>query len=260
MSPKFFQAKSYVTYWLDAVDQYSLHSPFYFDFYTKVLKSVSQEQNNPTEAIRKTLLSTDEVVSLKDFGAGSQPLKGNTRKISDIARTSLTPKKYAQLYKRILSYFRCKHVVELGTSLGITTAYLATLPDTKVTTFEGSKPIATLAQHTIHKLGLTNVDVILGNIDKTLPEFLSQSPAIDFALLDANHRYEPTLNYFQLVLTKSHTNSVIIIDDIYYSPEMTRAWNTIKSNPLVYGSADLFKCGIIFLDPSLNKQHVTLRF
>jgi hypothetical protein len=58
---------------------------------------------------------------------------------------------------------------------------------------------------------------------------------------------------------KVHPNSIIIIDDIHYSPEMAAAWKVIKNHRLVYASADLFRCGIVFFDPSLNKQHVILQ-
>jgi predicted O-methyltransferase YrrM len=78
--------------------------------------------------------------------------------------------------------------------------------------------------------------------------------------MDANHRYEPTLKYFDLLLSKIQHSSVIVIDDIHDNPEMERAWKEIKNHDLVYSSVDLYRCGIVFFDPSLTKQHVVLRF
>ena len=77
--------------------------------------------------------------------------------------------------------------------------------------------------------------------------------------MDANHRYEPTVNYFNSLLRVIHTKSIIIMDDIHYSEEMEKAWKEIKNHELVHASIDLFRCGILFFDPSLNKQHVVLQ-
>ena len=108
--------------------------------------------------------------------------------------------------------------------------------------------------------GRTNVKIIEGNIDTNFPRFLSSSGKADFVFIDANHRYEPTLRYFQMVVPRTHTQSLVLIDDIHCSPEMERAWTELKKYPTVYGSADLYKVGILFFDPSLNKQDVVLQF
>ena len=104
-----------------------------------------------------------------------------------------------------------------------------------------------------------NVRLVTGNIDETLPEFLEHERRVDFAFIDANHRYAPTLRYFEWLVGKVHEQSVLVIDDIHYSPEMERAWKKIQQHRLVCASADIFRCGILFFDPSLNKQHVILQ-
>jgi hypothetical protein len=77
--------------------------------------------------------------------------------------------------------------------------------------------------------------------------------------MDANHHYEPTLKYFNWLLPVIHSMSIIIMDDIHYSAEMEKAWEEIKNHEQVHASIDLFRCGILFFDPSLNKQHVVLQ-
>ena len=73
--------------------------------------------------------------------------------------------------------------------------------------------------------------------------------------MDANHLYDPTLRYYQLLTKRLYEKSVVVIDDIHRSPQMQKAWNEIKSDVLVYGSVDLYRCGILFFDPMLRKQH-----
>lgn len=262
MNNKLFAIRSYITYWLDQVDRHSLHSPFFYDFYTKVVKgkNPAHVKSDVIESLRKKLLHTNQFIDVHDLGAGSGILKTQQRNVKDIARTSLSPAKYAQLYARIIAHFNCKTIVELGTSLGINALYLASLPGANVTTFEGSQTIADIAESTFQSVGNPGIRLIRGDISKTLPQFISQSGKIDLAFIDANHRYEATIQYFRLLLPRMHEKSVLLLDDIHYTREMETAWDELRLHPLVYGSADLYRVGILLFDPSLNKQHVVLQF
>lgn len=197
---------------------------------------------------------------MQDHGAGSIHLNDGDRKVCDIAQTSLSPKKYSLLYYRICQHIQARRIVELGTSFGINALYLAQTPGSTVTTFEGTPSIADMARSTFEFAAVKNIRLIEGNITKTLPEFLFQAPKSDFVFIDANHRYEPTRQYFEWFLRNIHSRSMIVVDDIHRSEEMETAWKEIKNHNLVYGSIDIFRCGIVFFDPSLNKQHVVLQY
>lgn len=159
----------------------------------------------------------------------------------------------------MIDYFKAKKVIELGTSFGINTLYLASKNERSVTTFEGSTDVAEIAKLTFEFSGSKNIELIEGNLDHTLRTYLQSIRKFDLALMDANHRYEPTIRYFNLLMPKLHETTVVVLDDIHYSPEMDQAWRELKDHKLVYGSVDLFRCGILFFDPSLNKQHVILQ-
>ncbi|RAV99589.1 O-methyltransferase [Pseudochryseolinea flava] len=257
---KTFQAKSYFTYWLDAVDEHSLHSPFFYDFQHKVVKQKNTIDNTDIETLRAKLLHDGRTIHVEDLGAGSQSMQGATRSIGDIAKWSLSTAKFSTLYQRVIDHSFARNIVELGTSLGINTLYMASNRAVNVTTFEGAPEIANIALENFQALQANNIAIKVGNIDKTLPTFLEQSGKIDIAFLDANHRYEPTMRYVSWLLGKVHSQSILILDDIHYSAEMERAWNELKKHALVYGSADLYRCGFLFFNPSLNKQHVVLQF
>ena len=255
------QVTSYLRYWLHAVDHHSLHSPFLFDFYTRIIRHKTDPHAfDDIEIQRKHLLRDTSSVTLKGFGAGSKHFRNASRSIGSVAKTSLTPAKYGRLYANIIQYFQASSILELGTSLGINTAYLACKKDTQVTTFEGEPEISTIAKSVFEQMNITNIRLIEGDIDKTLPAFLANHTTIDFAFLDANHQLEPTVRYFEAISKKIHTKSVVIIDDIHQSAGMEKAWNRIKFHDLVYCSIDLYRCGIVFFDPSLHKQHVVLQF
>jgi hypothetical protein len=163
---KFFQAKAFVNHWLDSVEEHSLHSPFFFDFYDKVIKGKSAEDFSEIEEVRNKLLMNQGVLEVKDLGSGSTStaLKGSQRKIADIAATSLTPSNIAEIYFRTCEYTEVHQVVELGTSMGLTSLYLSKLPDCKVHTFEGSHELANLALTNFEYFEVKNIQLIEGDI------------------------------------------------------------------------------------------------
>lgn len=254
------QLKSFVTFWLDAVDAHSLHSPFLFDLYVNTLKARKPNlELKRVEQLRQELLFDNRSVGVTDLGSGASSGEGSTRKISAIARISLSPKKYSLLYRRIIQRYDCRNIIELGTSLGINTLYLAAGENSRVLTFEGSSAIAAMAKVLFDKAQSTNIELVPGNIDESLPKNLQSIDRVDFALIDANHRYDPTVNYFNLLVQKVNDHSIVVLDDIHYSSEMEKAWVAIQKHPKVSLTVDAFRCGIVFFNPSLGKQHVVLQ-
>lgn len=258
----FFQLKSYFNHWLDAVDEHSIHSPYFFDFYKKVIKMdrTDHPEFSAYEDLRNKLLVNPLEVTMVDLGARSPHFDKNTRTLSQIASTSLSPASYCRLYNRIIHYIDATQVVELGTSMGITTLYLAPKENVQVTTFEGNSSMINVALTNFEYFDKKNIDLIEGNIDIRLSEFLLNPRKIHFVLMDANHRYEPTIRYFNLLSRRMADKGVMVIDDIYYSEEMHRAWRELCHHQLVYGTVDLFRCGLLFFDPTLNRQHYTWSF
>ena len=235
------------------------NNSFTFDLYTKQIKPPSRGREfSHIESLREKLLNDRRIIAVRDLGSGKDR-KPRRRQIASIARTSLSSQRYSVIFSRLAQYFGSTCIIELGTSFGINTLYLAEKADASVTTFEGSPAIADIAALTFEFASKQNIELIIGNINRTLPVFLHRIRRVDLAFMDANHQYEPTIQYFEWLLKKVHEKSVIIIDDIHHSREMERAWKAIKSNRLVYGSVDLFRCGMVFFDPSLNKQHVILQ-
>lgn len=238
------------------MDRHSIHSPFFFDFYQLLETSRKlSTQYEPIEAIRTKLLGDPTILSVKDLGAGSKVLSGSERKLADIAKTSLAPPQLARLYHQICNYLEAERIVELGTSLGVTTLYLASDPKARVYTFEGSEAIADVALTNFEYAQKKNIHLTVGDLHDTLPDFLQDPAKIDFALMDANHRYEPTMQYFDWLMKRLSEKSIVVVDDIHASPQMEKAWKELKLHQLVYGSVDLFQCGILLFDPDLNRQH-----
>lgn len=265
MYSRFHLAKKYLTYYLTASNGkgHGIHSPFVFDFITNVLNDKKKYKcYGAIEQRRKLLLNDAAVIEVEDFGAGSAVIKTNSRIVKNIAASSLKPKKFSQLLFRIVNYYKPKTILELGTSFGITSAYLASgNSDAKLYTCEGAKNIAAIAMQTFTDLNLTNINLIEGDFAKTFPHLLSQLQHIDLAFVDGNHRKAPTLDYFNQLLGVSHQSTILIFDDIHWSREMEEAWTQIQQHPAVTLTIDLFFIGIVCVNTAIKvKQHFTVRF
>jgi predicted O-methyltransferase YrrM len=258
---KFFLIFQYFRYLLKARDEHSLHSPFAYDFYTKIIKDrLSHEDFNEIESLRERLKQNSKAIEVTDFGAGSGVDNSRSKIISAICINSEKKPAIAQLIYRIIKSIQPKTIIDLGTSLGITTLYEAKAnPLANVYTFEGCTNTAAMAKENFESLSVRNIEIVVGNIDNTLSEVIEKLPSIDFAFFDANHRYESTVNYFLKCLEKINEDSIFIFDDIYWSKEMKQAWEEIKRHPSVGMSMDLFFIGIIFFRKKQPVQHFTLK-
>jgi predicted O-methyltransferase YrrM len=108
---------------------------------------------------------------------------------------------------------------------------------------------------------LNNVQLTQGDFAKTLSPLLSNLKEINFAFIDGNHRKQPTLDYFNELLSHSIPATILVFDDIHWSTEMEEAWAIIKEHTAVTLTIDLFFISIVFLNPDINhKQHFTIRF
>jgi predicted O-methyltransferase YrrM len=242
---------------------HGMHSPFVFEFITKILNDkIVYPEYKKVEALRNQLLNDNRILEIEDFGAGSVVDKKNKRSVSSIAKNAAKPKKFGQLLFTMVKHYQPATILELGTSLGITTSYLSLArPVARLITMEGSKEIAEVAKQNFRNLESRNIEIIDGNFDNTLSSVVRGLSTVDFAFIDGNHRKEPTERYFKELLAKTNNDSILVFDDIHWSGEMEAAWETIKKNAEVTCSIDLFFIGIVFFRKEFKeKQHFVIRF
>jgi predicted O-methyltransferase YrrM len=149
-------------------------------------------------------------------------------------------------------------ILELGTSLGVTTAYLAAADSrNRVVTLEGSGEILKVAKGLWKALKLENIEWKEGNIDDTL--FICAREKIDLAFVDANHTYEATMRYVNFLLPRMREKGIIVLDDIHYSGQMERAWQELRNDSRITTSMDLYHVGLLFFDPHYLKRNYIIR-
>ena len=253
---------NYLRYYLTAQTKYDIHSPFVFDFTTKVLNGISQKKDfAEIEALRKKLKNNSVVINVLDFGAGGKGNGIHTKSISSIAGQSAKSTKYAQLLFGIVNYFKPQNMLELGTSLGISALYQSKANHgSNFFSVEGSTAVAEIAKENFDLLRAKNIKLICGSFDEMLPGILQELKTLDYVFFDGNHRMIPTLKYFEMCLQKANANSVFVFDDINWSTEMKQTWQEIKKNPCVTVSIDLFVMGIVFINPGFSKEEFRIRY
>ncbi len=110
---------------------------------------------------------------MTDFGAGSKVFRTNKRSIADIASKAGISKKRGRLLTKTVAYFKPKHMLEIGSSLGMSTCYMASgNPRAEITTLEGCPAIAEIAKENFFKLGLNNIDMVVGQFEDTLDSII----------------------------------------------------------------------------------------
>ncbi len=233
-----------------------LHSPFVFELYQNcIAKEGNLNAYHTIEQIRSKLRSVQTEINFEDFGASQ---KSRTVTVKELAKQHLKPARIGQILNRIIQFKKYHSILELGTSLGITSCYLANSPNAHLTTIEGSKAVWEQAQLSFEKTKLQpKITSLCGTFDAALPEILAKNPIYDFIFIDGNHSYEATLRYVKMLQPYLSKNGLLILDDIYWSTGMTKAWKEVSKEYTV--SIDLFFIGILSNRTEQAKEDFKLR-
>lgn len=249
---------SYLKFLKSATNQHGVHSPFVYTLVTKCFYDRKKlDAYEKLKEYRKSLQSNNTIISVTDYGAGSRVFKSNERKVSDIAKHAGATSKRTKLLARCIRYFNPSSVLELGTSVGLGTAALASVPTVKVTSLEGCPATAAVARKQLSEFGYSNVDVVVGRFRESAINLLPAS--YDVVYFDGNHSKKATLEYVELLMPTVHNETVWIFDDIHWSPEMTEAWEEIKAMESVTVTIDCFWLGFVFFRKEQAKEHFKIR-
>lgn len=187
------------------------------------------------------LLQMHDKVDVVDLGAGSRKM-GKKRRISDIVRYSVSNYDDLLFLSRLTYFKKPLSVLELGTSLGVSSCMLAhVVPRANIVSVEGCP--------NIYKFTCEHIKPYLtGNLKLVNTEFESflqdNDNRYDMIFIDGNHRYDATLRLFDKASAFLNKDGVIVLDDIYWSWGMHKAWNKIKRREN-FMAVDLYQTGIL---------------
>ncbi len=255
-----YRIRLYIYYLIKGKSRYYIHSPFVYDFCRFVLLKKTTSKNKQTiDEIKSYYHNHNLPLELEELGAG----KKTTYVISTsdyLTRTAVTDK-YGSLLQHIIEYYKIECVIETGTALGISAAWMAqanTSP--QIHTIDGNRDLCTAAEKMFSNFNLNKVHTYHGTIIQTLPKLYSLIGDKTMIYLDAHHTGEASIEYFNMLKPFLRKDSVLVLDDINYSKDMHQAWKEIISDSSVTLSINLFRMGVIFFNPALSKQEFYLYY
>ncbi len=240
---------------------FGIHSPFLFSLVTEVIgNSGYREVPADLKKKHKELSRDKRCLNTGAFGAGSKVLKASLNKVSDIVKGSSVSPKWGSLLFRLVQWYRPTEIIELGTGLGLSTAYLARGGNMNVVSVEASGEKCNFARNLMEELGIRNVRIIPGTFDKELPELSRKAEEKTLWYIDGNHTSEATLKYADMILKKGNTEALLVFDDINWSEGMYSAWTKLMEDERITVSADLFFMGILIVREGMQKASLKLVF
>ncbi len=214
------------------------------------------------ERRRDELVADDTVVEVVAYGAGSPDATRTAREMEQgfvgritvaevCAKAVSKPKKAMSLFT-VTRALRPNLVVELGTSVGISGAYIAAALSLdgrgRLVTFEGAPAFADIARETFDRAGVSGyATVVTGRFLDTMQLVTEGSDPIDLAYVDGHRDGDATIDYFERIAAAGRPGTVLVLDDIRWSESMERAWTTIASHPAVTHAIDSDRIGYVVL-------------
>jgi predicted O-methyltransferase YrrM len=251
---------SYLRFLFQGKTKYSIQSPFVHNFIERVLDDREVYYSYlGMDYLKSKLVKDKTILEVDDMGAGSHFSSKNNITVKQISKTVVSSDLKAQALFKLVNLYQPKSIVELGTSLGLTTCYLANgKRNSKLTTVEGSKSIYEIAIKNFKKMGLQKINAINASFDEVLPLLIKEEKNLGVVFFDGNHTEQATLDYFRVCKANASHETIFIFDDIYWSKSMTLAWEKIISDPSISLSLDLFSFGVVFFLKNRPKQHVQI--
>lgn len=248
----------------------------------KIVKEIKQnhwtyqekEALKKINKLRKFYSHNQNEISITDYGFGSsndnrtdeQMQKGveQTKIVSTVYQSASSSIKLGEFMFKIIREYKPVICFELGTCLGVSSAYGAEAlslnkNNGEYITLEGAPKLAQLSKSTLEKFSFTNCFVVEGRFVDSLPHLLKKYNNIDFAFIDGHHEENATIKYFEAFYSNLSQKAILIFDDINWSNGMRRAWKTIRKDDRITWSVDNFFRGVCFIDKANNTRNKSYR-
>ncbi len=205
------------------------------------------------ESYRDALKKRGDKISFKIFGIDRDQTVG------EICQKAATPEIWCIFLYLLAKKLASENLLEVGTNLGVSGSYLleaiAGNPNSKLTTMEGVSQLCAISAQRFSEIAHHNqFEVIEGLYQDTFPKVLERPGLFDLVFIDGNHQEGATLDYFSKLKQKADRRTVFVFDDINWSKGMKAAWKTIQNDGGVSFSIDLWKQGIVVLNPLSQKK------
>lgn len=239
-----------------AVKWWRIHPPFAFALCESAFRARRGEV--AIEEERAKLFRDKSPLKAGDAGAGSRRKRQHGATVAQIARTSLKRKRHAAALAAWAETAQAREILELGTCLGVTTAYLVWGDGVRVTTVEGNADRVAVAERVWRSLGKTmQITAHTGTFDETLPGILAKrTRPWDLIFIDGHHHGPALLRYVELLLPHLSPDGLLVCDDVHWSPDMEAAWAAIRRDERWTLTMDVFEMGVATRRAGLTRMDI----
>jgi predicted O-methyltransferase YrrM len=199
---------------------------------------LSPEDRNVVERIEATrsALAARRGANAPTRGGGPVPLRR-------VALAASVDRRFGALLYLCAKAIGARTGLELGSAVGIGTAYLAA-GTARVVSIEASPDRAEIARETVASVS-DEVEIVVGRFRRVLPGVVDRlDDGVDIAWIDGHHRRGPTLRYFETIRPKLNEGAVVAFDDIRQSAGMREAWSILQGTEGFADTLDLDAVGI----------------
>ncbi len=253
ISAKLKITRRFLNFWRNAKSIDSVDSPLLYNLCTKIKDGgLNKTQIIQIEKRRKELLRNETIINRESLGATSTVHDQDEISISQIARSAVSPQYKCALLSSLIEWSGAIKVLELGTSLAISTSYIAAGSSVDhVDTVEGSSSISAINGEDEYN---AKIQFHTTSFQSFIEAGIDRGIKYDCIILDGHHEYEPTLSYVHQFRKLLQPTGIIIMDDIYWSEGMTQAWQELKSSQDYNVNIDLFFYGLLSMKPSIRES------
>lgn len=230
---------------------FGIHSPSLFHLITNVIEeNLQYYKYGLVEQVRNILKKSGQKIT-----AG-----GKTMTLETVIKRDCKPKHLSQMLMRLAVHYKPKTILEIGTSLGVSTMYIAAADSkAKIVTIDHEKEIAALNAKNFKRAGFHNIDMICGDAVVELENAIKKLDQIDMLYIDISDANK-SLRVFNDAKGNMSSKSLCVVGDIHESDEKEELWNKLKEDNIVNVSLDIFDFGLLIIDNELQKEHFTLRY
>lgn len=257
MSTKWHAASARLRHIFASSGPRQVHSPWLYELYMNMRKknSIPDIEVQQLREIRKQLSHDKYALSFDDPGSRGGQVKSTVSEV--FCRTS-KPLQQALAMGEMAAFCDGKTILELGTAFGTTTlAMRLAAPHSNIITVEGVPEIAAYARHTLSDQ--ENIQLLIGRFDEVLPNLCEKKNQFGLVFIDGHHSRVPTMQYLNMLLPALSYKAIVIIDDIYYSEDMTLCWKELLQHEAFQVKLDFYHFGVLIRNTDLSPEILRLR-
>ncbi len=259
----FWRIKHFFLFLSKSKSKYGIHSPFVYEFITKVLPAKKTVEGQKIDELRRNLFISKEILQIEDFGAGYQGVANSKieKTVSQVVKSSARSRNEGEFLMRLVSFYKFENLLELGTNLGFSGLYQqkGMVSNAQFTTIEGSESLANFAKQLFENQGFSPKIIVSPFLDFLKELKTNENNLYDYVLMDGHHQKEPTLNYVKLIKPYLKPNAFVLIDDINWTEEMYNCWVELIKDEDFTVSIELYQTGILIYKKNQVKEHFVLR-